>query len=421
MRLDVRDQAPLWSATGDYIVFERSGPDGDGLYRINADGSGLRRLTAQYTYEKKWVSDDRLLLMVDCPRCQTYLLNTHTGQLTPHAETIFAYEIWWSPDGRQVAFEVPEHQGVYVMDADGSHRRRLLEFPSIESLSWSPDSRQIAFATDDTDNDIFVMNADSSDLQHLPIDTTYYISYPPIWSPDGTQIAFLTHNVQIIHADGSGLKTLFSTVQPYQPIWSPNSRQIAFDCSGICVADVDDAAVYRISDVLIIPYGSITWSPDSDQIAFATTPRASEWSLLPSIYLSGDFAIHTINPDGTGLRRLSGPSLFDDLWAVALTILAHVVLLPGLFSPYLYIRRHTQQGFLLIGLLALLTLGFIVLARLNIYFVCGWLLVNSSLWVGMIRWGLIQAKRGDCWLMKVGGEGNALPRPWAISMGPKQA
>ena len=73
------------------------------LYVMNADGSGLRRLTRQ-------------------PQHRTY----RGGQLV------------WSPDGRTIYF------GRYLVRTDGSGARRLPYIPL--TAVWSPDGRRIAFA-----------------------------------------------------------------------------------------------------------------------------------------------------------------------------------------------------------------------------------------------------------------------------------
>ena len=68
------------------------------LYVVNADGSGLRRLTRKFT-----------------------------GR----------YQLVWSPDGRTIYF------GRYPVSADGSGARRLPYIPL--TGVWSPDGRRIAF------------------------------------------------------------------------------------------------------------------------------------------------------------------------------------------------------------------------------------------------------------------------------------
>jgi Tol biopolymer transport system component len=104
----------------------------------------------------------------------------------------------WSPDGTRIAYSSDEDgvPQIYVMDADGSNRRRLSdgwgEYPS-----WSPDGTRIAFAASmggttpfgDPDYDVLVMDADGSDAINLTNSPGSNEGYPT-WSPDGEWIAF---------------------------------------------------------------------------------------------------------------------------------------------------------------------------------------------------------------------------------------
>ena len=74
---------------------------------MNADGSGLRRLT----------------------RCQGG---------SPTTDVVRGSQLVWSPDGRTIYF------GRYLVSTDGSGARRLPYIPL--TAVWSPDGRRIAFA-----------------------------------------------------------------------------------------------------------------------------------------------------------------------------------------------------------------------------------------------------------------------------------
>ena len=74
--------------------------------------------------------------------------------------------------------------GLYVVNPDGSGKRRVVETAGHATPSWSPDGRRIAFQTRSGPG-LAVVNADGSGQQNL---TTG--SYPA-WSPDGRRIAFV--------------------------------------------------------------------------------------------------------------------------------------------------------------------------------------------------------------------------------------
>jgi Tol biopolymer transport system component len=243
---------PIWSPDGRKLVFvkrpERSGatcgPAGrckDEIYVINADNTGLRRLT------RNAVDDSNPV---------------------------------WSPDGAKIAFvRVRGNQtaNIYVMNPDGSGQRRLTpnlrRRPWVE-LAWSPDWKKIAFvasASYQGAGDIFVMNADGSDLRNVT--NTVRTSFDFAWSPDGRTLAFTGHggDIYTVHADGTGLHKL--TNGPGWDVdgrWSPDGRRIAF------VSSRDDPA-HRTYDLFVMNTDgsgqqNLTHTPDVSELGVSWAP-----------------------------------------------------------------------------------------------------------------------------------------------------
>jgi Tol biopolymer transport system component len=87
--------------------------------------------------------------------------------------------------------------GIYVVDADGSHLRLLFSSPSDGGPgypSWSPRGNRILFL--DTPRvatgfaaEVWTMKADGSDRRSLYHSPCCGLWSPPIWSPDGKAIA----------------------------------------------------------------------------------------------------------------------------------------------------------------------------------------------------------------------------------------
>src|SRR5262245_66403256 len=113
---------------------------------MNADGSGVRRLTRSPKYDG-------------------------FPQL--------------SPDGQKIVF-YSQRGGTgsgWIMTAGGNGQRRLAEGGC--PCSWSPDGGKIAFSSGrDGNSEIYVMNADGSGQKNLsPSPSTH--EWEPSWSPDG--------------------------------------------------------------------------------------------------------------------------------------------------------------------------------------------------------------------------------------------
>jgi Tol biopolymer transport system component len=189
------------------------------LYVMNADGSGLRRLTRNSNIGGQivWSPEGRTIYF------GRYLVRTD-GSGARRLPYIPLTAVW-SPDGRQIAFTVslgPRHPPViqnseiYVMNADGSGTRRLTHSAAYDGEpAWSPDGRKIAFrSTRNGNREIYLMNADGSSQRNLTRNPANDVR--PSWSPDGRRIAFISDRdgrleAHVMNADGSGQRSL--TVQ----------------------------------------------------------------------------------------------------------------------------------------------------------------------------------------------------------------
>jgi TolB protein len=228
---EISSSAPAWSRDGQTIAFLRPATrsykysgrgvirrDGNDLYVVNADGSGLRNLTRNqeptYPYSQLvWSPDGRTI------HFGRYLVRTDGSgaRKLPYIPPTAV----WSPDGRRIAFAAkgtppsPSQTDIYVMNADGSGKRKLTHNArGNNEPAWSPDGRKIAFrSTRDGNRDIYVMNADGSGKRNLTRNAAS--DSRPSWSPDGRRIAFISDRdgrleAHVMNADGSGQRSLTS-------------------------------------------------------------------------------------------------------------------------------------------------------------------------------------------------------------------
>ena len=215
--LPLEGDYPSWSADGRKVAFASSGGE---IYTMNADGSRLRRLTWKsqpdwFAIRPSWSPDGKQIVFQSGG---IWKINADGSGL----KLLYAAAEWpaWSPDGTKIAFVDARNgeQGLYVMNPDGSGLSLLIDLRTgssglrgIENPDWSPDGRQLAFdAMPGTVGflpyHLYKINADGSGLTALTNTQPARYEFNPLWSPDGQTIAFATvsDGTHTIAPDGSG-------------------------------------------------------------------------------------------------------------------------------------------------------------------------------------------------------------------------
>jgi Tol biopolymer transport system component len=199
---------------------------------------------------------------------------------------------------------------ICLMNADGSGRRQLTDFPSTAYYpSLSPDGQRIYFSSNQSGTfEIYSMDINGNGLQRL----TNGIGslYAPELSPNGERIIFTNHGngLWLMNPDGSDPRAI-TFKDDIDPTWSPDGSMIAFasNRSGtrqLYVANANGRNVEQVTDLNNMG-GRSSWSPDGRKLAFYRGP-------------AGDRDIYIINIDGSGLQRLTnggdnlGPSWSPD-------------------------------------------------------------------------------------------------------------
>ena len=214
------DTIPDWSPDGTQIAFTSSRSGNYDIYIMQADGTGVNRLT------------------------------TNTGD-DKHPS--------WSPDGTKIAFESKQGDvdwDVWVMDAGGGNPRNLTadEDGHDGNPAYSPDGTEIAFSSNRDGNfEIYVMKADGSDNPTRLTETEVH-DFHPDWSPDGSLIVFRSESIVagnrqivVMSRDGDSPRPLFpSLANDDTPAWSPDGQRIAFASDRANQEELSPVGSYRI-------------------------------------------------------------------------------------------------------------------------------------------------------------------------------
>lgn len=165
------------------------------VFLIDADGSGLRRLTDHPANDRNPA---------------------------------------WSPQGDLIAFgsDRTGNGDVYLMNPDGTGLRRLTRHEAYEGVpSWSPDGRWIVFEGDrDGRSQIYRVEVASGRVERLTQSRARKLG--PDYSPDGFRIAFMEKGliwwqVVLLNTRTEMTHTLTGGSGNCRPTWSPDGTTLA--------------------------------------------------------------------------------------------------------------------------------------------------------------------------------------------------
>ena len=237
--VSARVRSPAWAPDGSWLVFESDSASFRDLYRINADGSGLVRLTddPQGNFEPAVSPDGRWIAFASSRDgdAEIYVMRADGGE--PRRLTAFHRDDWapaWSPDGATLAF-LSSREGadrVFLVDADGTDVRRLDVAAADTSLAeadpaWSPDGRRIALVVRDRAGGARLAVAEVGSGAWSYVTGEDERASQPAWSPDGRHLAYVAErggdaDLRIVRADGTASAPLVRSPGPdWLPRWIP--------------------------------------------------------------------------------------------------------------------------------------------------------------------------------------------------------
>jgi Tol biopolymer transport system component len=178
---------------------------------------------------------DSRLTVVDASTGRQTDLGSVVGDVTTGAV--------WSPDGTRILYGA-RGGSLYSVDVGSGDRSLLVRLPgenldSIDGIEWSPDGAYLAILNDlePGGGRLYVLNADGSRVRVL-LD-----NFEPggfAWSPDGTRLTYAAFSgpdfrIWTVSLDGSAPSLVAShtndgcCIEGASPVWSPDGSQIAFE------------------------------------------------------------------------------------------------------------------------------------------------------------------------------------------------
>jgi Tol biopolymer transport system component len=264
------DHAPSWSPDGSHIAFASDRDGARELYTMNADGSGITRIT--------------------------------------HGVGFYGGPAW-SPDGRRIAFDCIVDSGnvdICAIGRDGSGFVRLTTGTAVDfSPAWSPSGDRLAFATTryagGWNSELALMDPDGGGVTRLGVH-----GYRPAWSPSGARLAFewssplcqddyCNGSIGTVNADGTNAQWIASGAMPSwtstplpRLLAPPVASFVPWDCGGFTLCSEtysswDDVSIARFA-----------W--DFGDGTTGTGPDVSHHYAAP-----GDYTVTLTVVDGDGL------------------------------------------------------------------------------------------------------------------------
>lgn len=220
------------------------------LYSMDADGENLLRLTdhPDTDYHSSWSKDGSFLLFYSNRNGNDDIFymrydGSELKQITRDTAREVIPEI--SPDGTQIAYMRQTPGGpinLFLMSLEGDSIAQLTDNEFYEeSPDWSPDGSKIIFTrqirepadtTHAANGEIFELHLATGEEKRLTNKLLYDSGAK--YSPDGEKIAFYgleadTWDIYLMNADGSQLENLTAdSIECYSPSWSPDGNWITY-------------------------------------------------------------------------------------------------------------------------------------------------------------------------------------------------
>jgi Tol biopolymer transport system component len=180
----------------------------------------------------------------------------------------------WSPDGNEIAFV---GDGLWVVSADGSKRRRVRPEGGPGTASWSRDGRVLAFDCATPRFHVCTVREDGTQFRGLTRKGRH-----PKWSPRGgliatTRLDVLKPGILLFRPNGTLVRALRNGSA--NPAWSPDGKWLVAERELIggprlYATDASRASLARVTEGRYRD-SAASWSPDGRSVVFRRFARGS--------------------------------------------------------------------------------------------------------------------------------------------------
>jgi Tol biopolymer transport system component len=268
------------------IVFTSSRDGNDELYSVNADGTGLTRLTDNPESDDyaAWSPDGTRIAYTSGKDEDAVLVVMNADGSNAVRRSVaqaFVQFPTWSPDGTKITYSAVSDGSLnlWQVDADGGYPLLLFSEPGWDAhAAWAPDGSRIALVSDwnayDFVQDVFLIDPDGSNFTPVTDGDIFdHVDYVfPSWAPDGAKIAVTMQQeiaidtylayLGVMNRDGSGLKPLIAAAPWLKSSWSPDGTMIAFTSGSGQVTDISWVSVDGSAQGMIVTDGrNPAWQP----------------------------------------------------------------------------------------------------------------------------------------------------------------
>jgi len=224
-------------------------------------------------------------------------------------------------------------EGVWIIHPDGTDDHQINANDMTVLLpDWSPDGRRLVVASRGGDTEpIYEYDFATETFRQLfACEEPCLGDDEPAYSSDGTKVVFVRAQLPIVYSDAIGddvpgdcslwigdvttgevtqITSNPACDREYLPRWSPDGKQIVYTRdpfedgkptgTAVHIINADGSGERRLTDP-VDNAGEADWSPDEEWIVFATYPLFEYNSYTPATS-----NLYRIHPDGSGLEQLT--------------------------------------------------------------------------------------------------------------------